>query len=65
MSTTQHECSWCGSDRPMLKLDGNVFTGYRWCEGRWLPNRRGEFFCCVSHRRASNAALRRLMRTHA
>ena len=42
-----HECAWCGATET---------TAHR--DDQWCMNKRGEEFCCHSHRRASNEALR-------
>lgn len=47
---SDHECAWCGADRP----------SENYLHVRWWSNRDGELFCSPYHRAASNRALRRL-----
>lgn len=50
----QKECSWCGC--PEESADKVTKSEEAGC---W--NRRGEWFCCKSHRNSSNRALKQLL----
>jgi len=49
----RRECALCGADKPALHVVGVQ---------RWHGNRRGEFFCCRSHRDQSNRQLREFLK---
>lgn len=49
--TGTRACAWCGGEE----------VARRTCKNGWFQNRRGEWFCCRSHRDQSNRALRRFV----